>query len=164
MQLEILAAVMFAAEHRSRRAAKRAMHEVGLPADSAALDAALHEAKTGPLREQVAARVEEMVADAERAAQADEVYFVGGDTLPEWLVAGAVDDHRLYIMYAGRDHPFIAEVLEEGDDIESVAALDDGERLGVPIWFGEPATPERAAELFREARRAHRAYLLREMD
>ena len=164
MELETLASLLFAADHRSRRAAKRVMHEVGLPADSAALDAALVEARTGPLREQVAARVEEMIADAERAAQADDVYFVGGDGLPEWLVSCAVDDHRVYIMYMGRDHPFLAEILEEGDEIETVAAMDDGERLGVPIWFIEPAAPERAAELFREARRAHRAWNMRDLD
>lgn len=170
MKADDLAAILFAHEHRSRRQAKRVLFERTDPPSrsAAALDAALHAARMGPLREQVAARVAEMIEDAARANRACEVFHVEGTSLPEWIIGEAADDFRWYILHFG-EHPFVAEVLDgdeiagEDDDVRALVAglLDDGQVLFAVRWIGSKPCDEAAAELFRAARRAMRAYDMR---
>jgi len=159
---DLLAQIVFAHEHRSRRKAKQLLRDHGLPSSAVVLDAILSTARTGPLREQVAARVAELNEDADRAAQANDIWRVDGSDLAEWIVGEAADDFRWYIIHTA-EPAFIAEVVdsdEAGD--AAVAAMDDDTVLACVRWIGIPPSPERAAELFRAARRAMRAYDLRE--
>lgn len=166
MTIEALAEVLAAARYRSRRSAKRLLHDAGMAHCSGAqLDAVLAMIREHPQREAIEAQAEAMQAAAmegQRRRALDRMPPEGD--VPQWMIGETAEWGRTFIIHfcPGGSRSFVGEVFDHAGQAPPGLerhALDGGQVLGNVTWMdGERPDEAAVAGLMREARRQLRVH------
>lgn len=163
---ETFARVLHAVRFRSRRSAKRMLHEAGMTHASAAdLDRVLAEIQRQPNREEIEAQAEALEVarlEQQRRSALDKVPPEGD--LPEWLIGKTPQWGRTFIVHMcpGGSDSFVGEIFDDRADAPPGLEwhrLDDGQVLSNITWFdGERPPEDRVRDLMRIARQELRIH------
>lgn len=166
LEIEALAEVLCAARYRSRRTAKRLLHEAGIThCTGPQLDAVLAMIAAHPQREDIEAQAEAMQAAAmeQQRARALDKMPPEGD-LPRWLIGETPHWGRTFIVHfchAG-SQSFVGEIFDDAEQAPAgleTHVLDGGQVLSNVTWLdGEPPPRDALRSLMREARRQLRIH------
>ncbi len=160
-ELTTLAKLLFTAEHRSRRLAKRMLRESGGAGNAAELEHMLRFIEDHPRASKIKQLAAELAtAHKEATLRRSLPSSLPGSLHESWIVGEGTSSRRTYLLYLcpGGSESFLAEVFDADDGVDGWP-LDEGQRLGNVLWIdGEVPADDRLHSLFSEARRQLRLY------
>lgn len=166
LEIEALAEVLCATRYRSRRSAKRLLHDAGMRHCSGGqLDAVLAMIRDHPHRDDIEAQAEAMQAaamEAQRTRAMDTVPPEGD--LPEWLIGETPHWGRTFVLHfcPGGAYSFAGEIFDDASEAPAgleTHPLDGGQVLSNITWLdGEPPPEKHLRSLMADARRQLRIH------
>ena len=161
--IDILARVLHASKYRSRRSAKRELHEAGLiHATASQLDLILDIIRNHTYRDEIESKCEALQA-AKMEAERRRKNLRLDSNLPEWLIGEVPSFGRTYIIHfcPGGAWSFCGEIVDDitlaNPDLEQYT-LDEGQVLTNITWLNEMPSGDDLHKLIEIARRELRIY------